>query len=111
MWVATRWQQYSTHLHTINTQNDTKQTVHKKYETLEECGQCPIFAGFTLAFALQLRIKHGKTSVSVAEEYLLREFSLPLWPGARDLFTPALDVSISYMYMYKFGETSAKIDT
>jgi hypothetical protein len=27
-WVATRWQQYSTHLHTNKTQNDTKQTVH-----------------------------------------------------------------------------------
>jgi hypothetical protein len=27
-WVATRWQQYSTHLHTNSTQNDTKQTIH-----------------------------------------------------------------------------------
>jgi hypothetical protein len=29
IWVATRWQQYSTHLHTNNTQNDTKQTIHR----------------------------------------------------------------------------------
>jgi len=28
-WVVTRWQQYSTHLHTNNTQNDTKQTIHR----------------------------------------------------------------------------------
>jgi len=35
---------------------------------LEECGPCPVFAGFTLAFALQLRKKHGKTLVRVAEE-------------------------------------------
>jgi hypothetical protein len=35
---------------------------------LEECGPCPIFAGFTLAFALQLRKRHGKPSVRVAEE-------------------------------------------
>jgi hypothetical protein len=28
-WVATRWQLYSTHLHTNNTQNDTKQTIHR----------------------------------------------------------------------------------
>jgi len=28
-WVDTRWQQYSTHLHTNNTQNDTKQTIHR----------------------------------------------------------------------------------
>jgi hypothetical protein len=26
-WVATLWQQYSTHIHTNNTQNDTKQTT------------------------------------------------------------------------------------
>jgi hypothetical protein len=31
----------------------------------EECGLCPVFASFTLAFALQLRKKHGKTSVKV----------------------------------------------
>jgi len=28
-------------------------------------GPCPVFAGFTLAFALQLRKKNGKTSVSL----------------------------------------------
>jgi tRNA A37 threonylcarbamoyladenosine modification protein TsaB len=28
--------------------------------------QCPVFASHTLAFALQLRKKHGKTSVRVA---------------------------------------------
>ena len=28
-WVATRWQQYSTHLHTDSTQKDTKQIIHK----------------------------------------------------------------------------------
>jgi hypothetical protein len=33
---------------------------------MEECGQCPVFECFTLAFALQLRKKHGKSSVSVA---------------------------------------------
>jgi len=36
---------------------------------LEECGQCPVFASFILAFALQLRKKHGQNSVRVAEEY------------------------------------------
>jgi hypothetical protein len=30
-----------------------------------ECGPCPVFASFTLAFVLQLRKKHGKTSVRV----------------------------------------------
>jgi hypothetical protein len=32
---------------------------------VEECGPCPVFASFTLAFALQLRKMHGKTSVGV----------------------------------------------
>jgi len=32
---------------------------------VEECGPCPVFTSFALAFALQLRKKHGKTSVRV----------------------------------------------
>jgi len=79
-WVATQWQLYSIHINTYNTENGTKQTLHrttqkyieqhKKYieqhKNLEECGPCPVFAGFILAFALQLRKKHRKTSVRVA---------------------------------------------
>ena len=43
------------------------QTVHRTTQitNLEECGPCPVFASFTLAFALQLRKKHGKTPVRV----------------------------------------------
>jgi hypothetical protein len=33
-WVATRWQQYSTHLHTNSTQNDTKQTIHRTTQNI-----------------------------------------------------------------------------
>jgi hypothetical protein len=33
-WVATRWQLYSTHLHTNNTQNDTKQKIHRTTQNL-----------------------------------------------------------------------------
>jgi len=47
------------------------QTIHRTTPittNLEECGPCPIFASFTLAFAVQLRKKHVKTSVRVAEE-------------------------------------------
>jgi len=40
-----------------------KQTIHTT--TQQECGPCPVFAGFTLAFVLQLRKKHGNTSVRV----------------------------------------------
>ena len=32
---------------------------------MKECWLCPVFASFTLVFALQLRRKHGKTSVRV----------------------------------------------
>jgi hypothetical protein len=34
-------------------------------------GPCPVFAGYTLAFSLQLRKKQGKISVRVVEEYQL----------------------------------------
>jgi hypothetical protein len=34
----------------------------------EECGPCPVFASYTLAFALQLKKKHGNPLVRVAEE-------------------------------------------
>jgi hypothetical protein len=49
----------STHLHT---------KIHRTTQittNVEECKPCPVFASFTLAFALQLRKKHGKTPVSV----------------------------------------------
>jgi hypothetical protein len=58
--VDTRWQQYITHLYTNNTQNTEKGEFGK-------CGPCPVFASYTLEFALQLRKKHGKPSVRVAQ--------------------------------------------
>ena len=44
-WVAARWQQHSTHLHTSSTRNNTKQTIHRTTQNLEECGPCPVVAG------------------------------------------------------------------
>ena len=43
------------------------QTIHRTTQLTnwEECGPCPVFASYNLAFALQLRKKHGKTSVRV----------------------------------------------
>jgi len=32
---------------------------------VEQCGPCPVYVSFTLAFALQLRKKQRKTSVKV----------------------------------------------
>jgi len=57
--------QYTERHKTNNRWNNTK--------ILEECGPCTIFAGFTPAFFLQLRKKHGKTSVRVAEECQLAQ--------------------------------------
>jgi len=56
----------STHLHTNNTQNNTNNNRTTQIQTnVEECGPCPVFASFTLAFALQQRKRHGETSVRV----------------------------------------------
>jgi hypothetical protein len=43
------------HIYTQTIDRTTQITTN-----LEECGPCPVFASFTLAFALQLRKKHGK---------------------------------------------------
>jgi hypothetical protein len=54
------------------TQNKQYIEQHKHFENntkiLEECGPCPDLASYTLEFALQLRKKHGKTSVRVVEQ-------------------------------------------
>jgi len=38
----------------------------EQHNNMEECGPCPVLASITLAFALQPRKKHGKTSVRIA---------------------------------------------
>jgi hypothetical protein len=57
----------STHLHANSTQyteNGTDITIKRKKQNC--CEPCPVFGSYTLAFALQLKKKHGKTSVRVA---------------------------------------------
>ena len=58
------------------------QTIHRTIQNnntynnttiLEECGPCPVLASYTLAFALQPRKKHGKTSVRLAASKKLLE--------------------------------------
>jgi len=43
------------------------QTVHRTTHLTdwEECGPCSVFVSYNLAFALQLRKKHGKPTVRV----------------------------------------------
>jgi hypothetical protein len=62
------------HIYTQTVLRTTQLTTHRTTELTtnwEECGSCPVFASYTLAFAFQLRKRHGKTSVRVAEEYQL----------------------------------------
>jgi hypothetical protein len=56
-WVYTRWQQYSTHLNTNSIQNTDNET-YIPIKKFRKCGPCPVFAGYNLAFALQLRGKN-----------------------------------------------------
>jgi len=51
------------------------QTIHRTTQLTnwEECGPCPVFVSYTLAFALQMRKKHRKTSFRVAEECQLAQ--------------------------------------
>jgi hypothetical protein len=48
----------------IYTQTVHRTTQNKQYteqhKSMEKCGPCPVFASYTLAFALQLRIKTRK---------------------------------------------------
>jgi hypothetical protein len=52
----------------------SKRNIHNnktiKRKKIGKCGPCPVFVSYTLAFALQLRKKHGKTSVRVVEKCL-----------------------------------------
>jgi hypothetical protein len=48
------------HIHTQTIRKITQITTN-----VEDSGPCPVFTSFTLAFALQLRKEHGKTSVKV----------------------------------------------
>ena len=54
---------------TVHRTTQLTQITYRKTQltNLEECGSCPVFASHTLAFALQLRKKHGKISIRIAE--------------------------------------------
>jgi hypothetical protein len=67
-WVATRWQQYSTHLHTNNTQNNTKQTIHRTTQQFwKSAGRAPSLRVLPWHLPYSWGKSTGK-SVRVAEE-------------------------------------------
>jgi hypothetical protein len=65
-WVATRWQLFSTHIHTNNTENDTKQTIHrtqKIHRTKQRLGRVqavPRLCGFYPGICLTTKEKARK---------------------------------------------------
>jgi hypothetical protein len=70
-WVRTRWQYtFTRNTKNITINNKTSRITNKTTQitNLEASWPCAVFVNYTLAFALQLREKHGKTSVRVAEE-------------------------------------------
>jgi hypothetical protein len=69
---------------TIHRTTQSTQSIHRTTQLTnwEECGPCPLFASYTLAFVLQLRKKHGKPSVRIAEEYQLARLKQNIQNGA-----------------------------
>ena len=56
------------------------QTIYRTTQittNLIECEPCPVFAKFTLAFALQLRKKHGESSTRVRKTSVRVQYILP----------------------------------
>jgi hypothetical protein len=59
-----------TFTHKQSTEYRDRNLNKNKKKKIGKCGPCPVFASYTLAFALQLRKKHGKTAVRVVEKCL-----------------------------------------
>jgi hypothetical protein len=54
---------------TVHIYTQTAPNIHNnKKKKIGKCGPCPVFASYTLVFTLQLRKKHGKTSVWIVEK-------------------------------------------
>ena len=70
---------------TIHRTTQSTQKIHRTIQLTnwEACGPCPVVASYTMAFALQLWKKHGKTSVRVAEERQLAQTATILLEGSR----------------------------
>jgi hypothetical protein len=78
-WVVTRWQYTFTSTYAQYTEQHNNNRTTQVTTNVEECGPCPVFASFTLAFALRLRKKHGKPTVRVRKTSVgLRKTSVRL---------------------------------
>jgi len=89
----------SIHLHTNNTQNNTNNNRTTQITTnVEECGPCPAFASFTLAFALQMRKKHGKTSVRVRKTSVRSQSTVYIIPKHPHITKPTQTQTHTHTY-------------
>jgi len=88
------------HIYTQTIHRTTQVTTEKTQITtnVEECGPCPVFASFTLAIALQLRKKHGKTSVRIRKTKIPRIVCLS--------YTALKSVIISVQNLLNFPSTT-----
>jgi hypothetical protein len=59
-----------TFAHKQYTEYGERNIHNNKKKKFGKCGPCPVFVSYTLAFALQLRKKHGNPSVRVVEKCL-----------------------------------------
>jgi hypothetical protein len=77
-WVATRWQQYCTHLHTNNTHNDKNKQYIEEYKNFGRvrvvpllCG-CPVYSNATLHSKLKKGLKTSLIYIGYCP-------SVPVW--------------------------------
>jgi hypothetical protein len=87
------------------------QTIHRttqKRLNLEECGPRHVSASFTLAFALKLRKKHGKTSVRVAGECEYKAEECFIKPSTNKAINIA-QLCTSFCVGYNFTQLNHKI--
>jgi len=107
----------STHLHTNNTWNNTNNNRTTQITTnVEERGPCPVFASFTLAFALQLRKKHGKTSVrlrktSVRVKHLSQSMVLQWQAASLFIGVESALKERPFLWTFKTGENVSWTDS
>jgi hypothetical protein len=75
-WVATRWQLYNTHLHTSNTQNDTKQTIHRTIQKVwKSAGRAPTWR----VIPWHLPYNWGKSTEKPQSRILIVAWFLRTW--------------------------------
>jgi len=83
---------------------------------MEECGPCPVFAGFTLAFALQLRKKQVKSSVRVRKTSVRlkkpqSEYSIHIIKNTHTLQNPLIHTHAHTHTTKQYKTTTVQIKT